>query len=206
VPELNVSYHSKHGAIQESKHIFIEAGLKQVLRDKNEIRVLEMGFGTGLNALLTFIETENKGGNIYYETVELFPIPVFAASNLNYTEVLNRHDLDAVFMLLHECPWSQSCKVSDKFTLLKRNEAIETIILTGKFDLIYFDAFDPVAQPQLWTADVFINLFRAMNPGGLLLTYCSKGVVRRAMQEAGFSVEKIPGPKGKREIVKAVVC
>lgn len=205
MPQLNVSYHSRHGALQESKHIFIEAGLKEVLKKKNDIAVFEMGFGTGLNALLTLIETENISVNIYYETAELYPVDNSIASQLNYTDALSRNDMHPQFMLMHECAWGATCAISGKFTLYKRNENIEQVVLTNKFDIVYFDAFDPVAQPGLWTTGVFRKLFNVMNEGGLLLTYCSKVVVRRAMEEAGFSVEKIPGPKGKREIVRAFV-
>lgn len=205
VPGMNVSYHSKHGAIQESKHIFIDAGLKKIQEKKSDIAVFEMGFGTGLNALLTFIEAGNAGVNIYYETTELYPLGIAAVHALNYTSVLQKPGLDPVFSLLHTCEWNKTCAITGEFTLLKRKENIQDIILTNKFDLVYFDAFDPVAQPALWTAGVFRKLFDAMNKGGLLLTYCSKGIVRRAMQEAGFEVEKLPGPKGKREIVRAII-
>lgn len=199
-PELNVTYHSRHGAVQESRHIFIEAGLKEMLKKKHEISVFELGFGTGLNALLTLIEP----GNFYYEAAELFPLDTSVVSTLNYTEILKRNDLHPAFMRLHECEWNKRCAITDNFQLFKRREDVKNIILTNKFDLIYFDAFDPAAQPELWSARIFTKLFNAINSTGLLLTYCSKGVVRRAMADAGFQVEKLPGPKGKREIVRAM--
>lgn len=202
VPQLNVTYHSRHGAVQESRHIFIEAGLKEMLKRKGDISIFELGFGTGLNALLTLMED----GNFYYETTELFPLDVSVAATLNYTNILNRQDLQPAFMQLHECEWNTTCTITDRFLLLKRNENIRDVILTNRFDLVYFDAFDPAAQPELWGVNIFSKLFKAMNSGGLLLTYCSKGAVRRAMQEAGFKVEKIPGPKGKREVVRAIAC
>lgn len=201
VPELNVTYHSRHGAVRESQHIFMEAGLKEILKRKRDVAIFELGFGTGLNALLTSMEE----ANIYYETVELFPLDIAVAATLNYTSILKRPDLQPVFMRMHECEWNVVNTITERFTLMKRNEDIRDIIPANSFDLVYFDAFDPVAQPDLWQADVFSRLYNTMNKDGFLLTYCSKGIVRRAMKDAGFEVEKLPGPKGKREIVRAMV-
>lgn len=200
VPQLNVSYHSRHGAMAESDHIFIRSGFNLLLNQKN-IAVFEMGFGTGLNAMLTFIAAGNR--TVYYEAVEQYPVDVKTAHGLNYTEILNRSDLHPVFMKMHGNAWNEPLNVSSDFILHKRIGSIIDMNLVGSFDIIYFDAFDPVTQPELWTVAIFRKLFAVLRPGGMLLTYCSKSIVRKAMQEAGFIVEKIAGPKGKREIVRA---
>lgn len=203
IPELGVSYHSTHGAIQESQHIFIQEGLTPLLAKHAALSIFEMGFGTGLNALLTYIAIENYPVKIYYETIETSPIDVALAASLNYTALLNRPDLQSHFLQLHQLPWDSPQQISERFYLYKRRVSITDILLTSTFNLVYFDAFDPETQPALWTATIFSKLYDAMAEVGILVTYCSKGVVRRAMQEAGFIVEKIPGPPGKREIVRA---
>lgn len=203
IPGLGVSYHSTHGAMQESQHIFIDAGLKPLLGKYAALSIFEMGFGTGLNALLTYMTTENYPVKIYYETIETNPIDTTLAASLNYTALLDRPNLQAPFMQLHQLPWDSPQPVADNFYFYKRRTSIIDVVLTTTFNLIYFDAFDPVTQPELWTTAIFTKLYNALTKKGVLVTYCSKGVVRRAMQEAGFSVEKIPGPPGKREIVRA---
>jgi tRNA U34 5-methylaminomethyl-2-thiouridine-forming methyltransferase MnmC len=200
---MGVSYHSKHGAIQESQHIFIDEGLKPLLNKHAELSIFEMGFGTGLNTLLTYITTENYPVKIYYETIETDPVAIELASSFNYTTSLNRPDLQSKFMQLHQLPWDSPQPLSDNFYFYKRRASITDILLTSTFNLVYFDAFDPVTQPALWTTTIFAKLYSTMAKDGVLVTYCSKGIVRRAMQEAGFSIEKVPGPPGKREIVRA---
>jgi tRNA U34 5-methylaminomethyl-2-thiouridine-forming methyltransferase MnmC len=202
IPELNVSYHSKHGAIQESVHVFIENGLKQI--KKRRINILEVGFGTGLNALLTLIEAQKNDLQILYDVVELHPLDNILVASLNYLSSLGAPHLAEEFSFIHACEWDMPAKISGQFALKKIKGDIRHVELTGKYDLIYFDAFDPSAQPDLWTADIFKKLYGVSGEGCVLATYCSKGIVRRAMTEAGFSVLKIPGPKGKREIVRAV--
>jgi len=202
VAELNVSYHSKHGAIQESVHVFIENGLKQI--KKRRINILEVGFGTGLNALLTLIEAQKNDLQILYDVVELHPLDNILVASLNYLSLLGAPHLVEEFSFMHACEWDVSVKISGQFALNKIKCDIRHVELTGKYDLIYFDAFDPSAQPDLWTADIFKKVYGVSGEECVLVTYCSKGIVRRAMTEAGFSVLKIPGPKGKREIVRAV--
>lgn len=204
VPEINVTYHSVHGAIQESQHIFIDAGLKEILKHKSDISIFEMGFGTGLNALLTLYEIHDKPDTIYYETVEQYPLEEFIPATLNYAAQMHAEHLQEKFIQMHASPWNKTIDIENNFSLLKRKDKIEDVLLDKLFDLVYFDAFAPAAQPELWTAPIFSKLYEAMRSGGLLLTYCSKGVVRRAMEEAGFIIEKLPGPKGKREIVRAI--
>lgn len=201
---MGVSYHSKHGAIQESQHIFIQAGLQPLMEKHAELSIFEMGFGTGLNALLTYIAAENYPVKIYYEAIETDPVDTALAASLNYATLLDRLDLQSHFLQLHQLPWDTPHHLSDNFYFYKRRVAIEDVILTSTFNLVYFDAFDPVAQPELWTIAVFAKLYAAMTENGVLVTYCSKGSVRRAMEAAGFVIEKIPGPPGKREMVRAI--
>jgi tRNA U34 5-methylaminomethyl-2-thiouridine-forming methyltransferase MnmC len=211
VPELNVTYHSIHGAIQESGHVFIEAGFKGSvgLKQADPICIFEMGFGTGLNALLTLIEAEKLNRKISYEAIELFPLDYEQVKLLNYCEQLQRNDLQPLFEEMHNCAWGKKISIRENFTFKKSKaslinfETSETC-LSGRqaFDLIYFDAFDPNVQPELWTKEVFEKMFSILKSGGILVTYSSKGEVRRAMQAAGFIVEKLPGPPGKREIVR----
>jgi tRNA U34 5-methylaminomethyl-2-thiouridine-forming methyltransferase MnmC len=202
VPELNVSYHSKHGAIQESVHIFIENGLKYL--NKTNISVLEVGFGTGLNALLTFIEAEKNDLQILYDVVELHPLDSVYVASLNYLSVLKAPHLADAFSFMHACDWEVAAKISGQFTFKKIRGDIRHVELAGNYDLVYSDAFDPSAQPELWTAEVFRKIYNATRQNGILVTFSCKGVIRRALTEAGFSVSKISGPKGKREIVRAV--
>ena len=207
VPELKVAYHSIHGAITESLHVFIEAGLygsrPRSNRGPEPFRILEVGFGTGLNALLTLIEAEKTKTITYYETVELFPLSENEIKELNYCEQLGKPELQQPFQILHTREWEKEIAITENFTLLKRNEDLLTSKFFEPFELIYFDAFAPNAQPELWTKEIFDKMFAWLEPGGLLVTYCSKGDVRRAMIAAGFEVEKLPGPPGKREMIRA---
>jgi tRNA U34 5-methylaminomethyl-2-thiouridine-forming methyltransferase MnmC len=205
VPEMNVTYHSVHGAIQESLHVFIEAGFNKIAPDLRHIDIFEMGFGTGLNALLTLIEAEKIALPGSYTAVELFPLEQQQLQVLNYCEQLNRPELQTVFDQLHHSKWEHRVAIRPHFTLLKsRSDLLSFINPSTPFHLIYFDAFAPSAQPELWTTAAFQKMYELLLPGGLLVTYCSKGDVRRAMQAAGFRVEKIPGPPGKREMVRAM--
>ncbi len=205
IPELNVTYHSIHGAIQESKHIFIEAGLKasDLFSYIGVHQILEIGFGTGLNALLTLMEADKHKNRIYYTGIDLYPLSEQHATALNYCELLNEPDYQRLFMKMHEGPWDEMFEITDYFRLTKIKNSVLNFTSDNFYSVIYFDAFAPTAQPELWTKEVFEKLFNMLNPEGLLLTYCSKGDVRRAMIAAGFTVEKIPGPPGKREILRA---
>lgn len=205
IPALNVTYHSIHGAIQESKHVFIEAGLKYVLDrlESEPVWVLEVGFGTGLNALLTTIEVEKSETSVYYVALEPFPITVEEFCLLNYCEHLNRKDLQEDFRRVHECEWNKGIAFTENVLLQKSGYALQAFEHSAGFDLIYYDAFAPAAQPELWTKEIFQKLFCLLKPNGVLVTYCSKGDVRRAMIAAGFVVKKLPGPPGKREMLRA---
>ena len=204
VPEMNVTYHSVHGAIHESLHVFIEAGLKSlILADATRLNIFEMGFGTGLNALLTIIEAEKLQREIYYETVEQFPLNNNETGSLNYCKQLDREDLQPIFEQLHSCEWDKKTNITANFRFKKTRSNLLNFETSETFKLMYFDAFAPGAQPELWTKEIFEKMFAMLGPGGVLVTYCSKGDVRRAMQAAGFIVEKLPGPKGKREMIRA---
>jgi len=206
IPEMNVTYHSHHGAIQESMHVFIDAGLRYVsgALKASDTCIFEMGFGTGLNALLTLIEAEKEQRKIHYTTVELFPLQEDEIILLNYFEQLERKDLKPVFQHLHQCEWEKDISITPFFTLKKIRMDLFNLSIYQPFNLLYYDAFAPSAQPHLWTKDVFEKLYNMLLPGGILVTYCSKSDVRRAMQAAGFIVEKIQGPRGKREMVRAL--
>lgn len=201
IPELQVTYHSKHGAIQESMHVFIEAGLKPMLHQQHTLRIFEMGFGTGLNALLTMIEANRHQQKILYEAVEAYPLESELITKLNYCE--QTPEWQPYFEQLHTAPWGQPVAITEHFTIQKHNIPLINYSTNQPFHLIYYDAFAPGAQPELWTVEMFSHLFNLLDDGGILVTYCSKGDVRRAMKAAGFTVEKIPGPPGKREMVRA---
>lgn len=198
--ELNETYHSIHGAIQESKHIFIEAGLKKCAKDS--IQILEIGFGTGLNAFLTQLETELSGQKVRYTAIELYPLSTTSASLLNYPDLLAPEKKD-VFYQLHTSPWQNHIQLTKQFGLYKIKDDYSSMTLTGNFDLVFFDAFSPEKQPEMWTEERFKMIYRCCNSGAILTTYCAKGNVRRALQSAGFEVERIPGPPGKREMLRA---
>lgn len=207
IPEMQVSYHSVHGAIQESLHVYISAGLQYWLTQhtgSSGCSIFEMGFGTGLNALLTLMATENLPHKILYESVEAWPLEPAITGQLNYCNSLQRPDLKSLFKLLHQCEWNKAISITNNFTIEKANTSLINFSTHQLFDIIYYDAFAPRAQPELWTESIFQQLFNLLTPGGILVTYCSKGSVRRAMQAAGFTVEKLPGPLGKREMLRAV--
>ena len=205
IPALRVSYHSIHGAIQESQHVFIDAGLKYVLDQpsKEQISILEVGLGTGLNALLTAIEMEKLETTAYYVALEPFPLTAEEAAALNYCHQLKRDDLQEDFNRLHESGWNKALAFTENLIVRKLNSPLQEFNDRTKFDLIFYDAFAPAAQPELWTTPIFEKLFHLLKTGGAVVTYCSKGDVRRAMIAAGFTVKKLPGPPGKREMLRA---
>ncbi|MEI6184591.1 MAG: tRNA (5-methylaminomethyl-2-thiouridine)(34)-methyltransferase MnmD [Bacteroidota bacterium] len=203
LPDLQVTYHSTHGSIQESNHVFINAGLEYIAANQNKpIRIFEMGLGTGLNALLTGKWTVENNIAVDYVAIELFPLPKLEVDALNYVSIL--HDVQGFFSQIHNAEWGKEVIISPLFKFLKLNTSLLNYTPTEKFNLIYFDAFAPLIQPELWTTEVFIALYNLLNNGGVLTTYCSKSDVRRSMMAAGFTVEKIPGPPGKREMVRAM--
>ncbi len=208
IPALNSTYHSSHGAIVESKHVFIESGFhdyrKNNISGNNSINIFEMGFGTGLNALLTLIESEKLQQPVYYETVEAYPLTESEYQALNYCKQLKLEQYQPLFERLHAMDWEIETTITDFFTFKKSMHRLADHFSNRQFHIVYFDAFAPDAQPELWTTEIFTKIFSMLAPGGILVTYCSKTVVRKAMMAAGFTVHKIPGPPHKREIVRAV--
>lgn len=199
-PQIEECYHSEHGAIQESEHIFMKAGLE--LCEKSELKIFELGFGTGLNAFLTLLKAEKEGRRVFYTSLEYYPVEISLIEKLNYFELLDRKQ-ESGFRKLHEAAWNKPEKITSFFTLEKVQADFTQYTLTDSYDLFYFDAFSPEKQPEMWSQERFEMLYAHANPGAILVTYCAKGVVRRAMQAAGFAVERLPGPPGKREILRA---
>jgi tRNA U34 5-methylaminomethyl-2-thiouridine-forming methyltransferase MnmC len=202
VRELGEHYHSTYGAVQESRHVFIGSGLRVI--DMPSLKVFEVGFGSGLNAFLTFIESLNTGQTIHYIAIEKWPVPRNIWEMLNYSKLLSQDGKEA-FRTMHLCPWNEKVNISENFSLTKILGDITSFDfdLQPVFDLIYFDAFSPEKQPELWGRNIFEKLYENTAPFGKLVTYCSKGSVRRALQASGYITERLPGPPGKREILRA---
>lgn len=206
IPEWNEQYHSTHGAIQEAEHVYLKHGLaffcaSKGYNKKDQISILEIGFGTGLNAFLTAIKAETLHLNCSYVGVEGFPISNEELEALNYTEALNN---DTLFKAIHDCNWENDCTISNHFILNKQQKQFSKITDKNKYDIVYFDAFGPRVQSELWTEAVFKSMYNAMKPNGVLVTYCAQGHARRAMISVGFTVEKVEGPPGKRHMLRAV--
>lgn len=201
IKDWDEQYHSKHGAIQEAYHVFIDSGL--ALFNNQELSILEIGFGTGLNALITFIEAPKIGLDVNYVGVEAFPIKSEELEQLNYVSALNAQNFSSNFLFMHDCHWEKEVAISDTFTLHKQQKDFAALEMQNQFNLIYFDAFGARVQPELWTETIFAKMFSALKSDGVLVTYAAKGSVRRAMQAVGFYVERLPGPPGKREMLRA---
>lgn len=202
LPQWNEQYHSTHGAIQEAYHVFIKNGLS--LFKYQEISILEIGFGTGLNCLITYFESLKLNLNIDYVGIEAFPIVNSEIQQLNYVAQLGYKKGKDVFNLLHNLDWELKNKLNTHFYLTKRKQFFQEIEDKNKYNLIYFDAFGARVQPELWTVSIFEKMYESLVEGGVLVTYSSKGSVRRAMLEVGFMVEKLEGPLGKREMLRAI--
>jgi tRNA U34 5-methylaminomethyl-2-thiouridine-forming methyltransferase MnmC len=201
-PEWNESYHSKHGAITEALHVYIKSGLRYRLSanpDKKHISILEMGFGTGLNAYLTYNYGQEQDLQISYTCIEKYPLSEHVVEELNYADGKNPE----LFKKLHAASWEEFVSISDNFKLKKHNIDLDIYQSEDKFDVIYFDAFGPRVQPNLWNKIILENMYNHLNPNGVWVTYCCKGSVRRDLKDIGFQVEKIPGPPGKREMLRA---
>ena len=206
LPDWNEQYHSIHGAINEAKHVFLKHGLEFFITSEENkahpIAILEIGFGTGLNAFLTSLFAEENGRSINYTGAEAYPVESSEIQQLNYSELLKAPA--ETFALLHETPWEVANTISDNFVLTKRKQFFSEIKDKEAFRIIYFDAFGARVQPELWTEEIFKAMFNALLPNGVLVTYSAKGSVRRAMQAVGFTVERLPGPPGKREMLRAI--
>ena len=207
ITDWNEQYHSMHGAVKEARHVFLKMGLDFWMNenpDQNSLHILEIGFGTGLNALLTLMHAEKSSVNLLYEGVEAYPVSSEELAQLNYLEAADAQVFEAVFEKMHQTPWEQTEIITEAFQLKKRKQTFETLEDQDQHDLIYFDAFGARVQPELWEEPIFEKMYRALKAGGVLVTYAAKGSVRRAMQAVGFKVERLPGPPGKREMLRAV--
>jgi tRNA U34 5-methylaminomethyl-2-thiouridine-forming methyltransferase MnmC len=199
--QLDVFHHSVHGAVQESKHVFIEMGLKRL--SASHINVLEVGLGTGLNALLTWLHVSEHGGQVRYTALEPYPVPHEVVMDIDHPGAVGRPELSDAFIAMMSVPPDVELDVTDAFTFVRSTTSALELSDVSRFDMVYFDAFAPRTQPELWTPDVFRRMHNALRPGGILVTYCAKGNVRRAMLAAGFTVERLPGPPGKRQMLRA---
>tara|TARA_R110002033_G_scaffold65101_4_gene115983 strand:+ start:4514 stop:5179 length:666 start_codon:yes stop_codon:yes gene_type:complete len=201
IPEWKESYHSKHGAIQEANHVFIKNGLS--LFEGRDIAIMEIGFGTGLNAFITFLESSKLKQNIDYVGVEAYPVSNEELAAMNYVAELGVTSQQSIFDLMHQSNWEEKCIIDGHFDLTKRKQLFDDIVDENYFDLIYFDAFGYHVQPDLWSTEIFRKMYSALKDNGVLVTYAARGVVKRSMIEVGFTVEKLAGPPGKREMFRA---
>ena len=200
--KFGVGYHSRHGAIAEAYHVFIDAALRFKAVIQKDIKIMEIGFGTGLNAFVTYLEALKRNLHISYTAIEAFPISLEQAQSLNYPQILNPEQGN-FFLNMHQVEWDVPVSVHEQFLLEKKLIAFEKIDFENQFDIIYFDAFAPNAQPELWSDEIMNKMYQALKPNGIMTTYCAKGIVKRSMKKAGFTVEALPGPPHKREMTRA---
>jgi len=201
IPDFEEHYHSIHGALSEAQHVFIKHGLKSIAKTK--ISILEMGFGTGLNAYLTFLENRKLHKEITYTALEAYPLNTELVNEMEYIQLTGLEDEEAIYKKMHQCSWMHTHVIDQCFKLHKVEAAIQNVVFQNAFDLVYYDAFSPRVQPQLWSIEIFAKIFSSMNVGAVLVTYCAKGSVKRALKEVGFKVESLEGPPGKREMTRA---
>ena len=216
---LNETYHSRHGAMQESQWVFIKQGLglagprmhecnissagvilqEGPMPKPNRVRIHEVGFGAGLNALLAMRWAEEHNMHVHFTTLETNVLSPELAAQLNYaSSEKERSD----FLKMHTCAWNEDVAITPHFTLHKAQRAVQDENAEKQYDIVFYDAFGPPTQPEMWTPDIFQRMYAALNPGGIFVTYCAKGQVRRDLQAAGFNVERLPGPPGKREMLR----
>jgi tRNA U34 5-methylaminomethyl-2-thiouridine-forming methyltransferase MnmC len=200
LPDWNESYHSKHGAIQEAYHVFIVNGFS--LFEGKSISILEIGFGTGLNSFISYIEAKRLGIHIDYVGVEAYPVSLHEAFQMNYVEAIDSSQKE-LFTRIHTIDWDRRVELNSFFTLTKRKQFFQDITDENAFDLIYFDAFGFRVQPELWSDALFKSMYKALKKGGVLVTYACRTSIKNAMLSAGFTVEKLPGAPGKREMLRA---
>ena len=203
VPDFDETYHSKNGAFQESLHVFIQEGLR-FRSDLEELSILEVGFGTGLNALTTLVEVESTNRKVQYTSLEAYPLEWEVVDKLNYMDFVDVKRFADYFKLMHTIDCEFFSAITPSFSLRKQKIKLQEVNFEDEFDLIYFDAFAPKVQPDLWTKEIFASMYNALKPNGVLVTYCAKGIVKRAIKSVGFNLQSIPGPPGKREMSRAV--
>lgn len=198
-----VTYHSIHGAIQETQTVFIDAALHFKAAQQKQLHILEIGLGTGLNALMTYREALKNGYTVHYTAIEAYPLPAHVTEQLNYPQQLGDETLGNVLKNIHKNE-NQWVELSPQFHFYKRIALFQSLNEQNVYDVVYYDAFAPSAQPDLWEPEQFKRVFDAMKNGGVLTTYCAKGSVKRALKSVGFVIESLPGPKGKREMTRAI--
>ena len=205
LPDINEQYHSKHGALQEANHVFLKMGLHPImdLYKNKPLSILEIGFGTGLNCLITYVEAKKSNLSIDYTAVEAFPVSMEEWQAMGYGQLMGIPETDDIFKRMHQLPWESKEQLDVSFLLTKQQKDFKDIVDNKLYNLIYFDAFGARVQPELWTERIFQLMFTALKDNGVLVTYSAKGSVRRAMQAVGFSVERLQGPPGKREMLRA---
>lgn len=201
-PRFGAMYHSIHGAIQETQTVFIDAGFVYKAQSKKPLSILGIGFGTGLNAFMTYLEANKQQIEIQYVGVEAYPISLELAKQLNYPSILNVPKEKEHFLKLHE-QQDIVIELSPYFSFCKKVSQFEALTYQQQFDIIYYDAFAPSIQPELWKASLLSKMYEALKPTGILTTYCAKGIFKRTLKSIGFKVEGIPGPIGKREMTRA---
>lgn len=203
IPEWNEQYHSTHGALQEARHVFLKNGLEQ-FAPNTAVKILEVGFGTGLNAILTLEAASKANLTIQYVGLEAYPVSTLEIEELNYADLFENQELKNLYQLMHRAPWNEVVEILPGFSLEKRHEKMETFEAQfEQFDLIYFDAFGPRTQPEMWELPVLQKMYRITRENGFLVTYCAKGQVKRDLKTVGYEVEVLPGPPGKREMTRA---
>lgn len=200
---LNETYHSMHGAVQESEHVFIQYGLEPLLSTKKMIKIFEVGFGTGLNAWLTYKKIANSEIKITYHSLEPYPLKEDIYTQLNYTKGSEDKNLQDFFLQLHHAEWDTEIELNNNFTLRKIKQTLEDYIVTDQnFDLVYYDAFAPSKQAEVWLPENIQKVYSLLNKEGILVTYCARGQFKRDLKEIGFLVETLPGPPGKKEMTR----
>ncbi|MGC6479630.1 MAG: tRNA (5-methylaminomethyl-2-thiouridine)(34)-methyltransferase MnmD [Flavobacteriaceae bacterium] len=207
LPELKETYHSRHGAQTESDYVFLQKGLSHWLdlSDKSKsIHLLEVGFGTGLNAYLTFKAAVKQKLSIHYHSLEKFPLSISLLEQMQFDQFLGATASQSYFWPLHQAEWEVSTAISANFHLCKKEVGFEDFRTEQKYDIIFYDAFGAHAQPQMWTAERMAQAANLLRSGGVWVSYCAKGSVRRALEDAGLQVERLPGPPGKREMLRAI--
>lgn len=200
IPEWNETYHSKHGAIQEAYHVFIKNGLS--IFNGKSVSILEIGFGTGLNAFITSLEADKNNVEVNYTAVEAFPLTIEEIDAMNFASKIDSNKADT-FSAIHQLNWEVKNQVSDNFYLTKRNQFFQDVNDKECFDIIYFDAFSYDVQPELWSEAIFKKMHTALKTNGILVTYACRTIIKQTMISAGFRVEKLPGAPGKREMLRA---
>ena len=202
IVDLDENYHSSHGALQEALHVFIKNGLLE-FKEKSQISIFEMGFGTGLNTFLSAIKSSDLKLKIEYSGVEAFPVSEDEIIALEYAQLVGGENVE-LYKKIHSSSWEEMNEISAFFTLKKIKNQLQNLELEKEsFDIIYYDAFGPRAQDEMWSVELFQKMYDSLKVGGFLVTYCAKGQVKRNMKEVGFTIEPLPGPPGKREMTRA---